>query len=744
MIDIVEVVLVVLIAAGVAFLGNQLAEVPDFPRRNWLVLQSLVWLTVIDIVYQCLTLEEGLDERFKILLWCVGAVAAVLLVQDSSRLIAGWRGAAKKQGQGKKDDEPELEGADELRLKLLKDVRRQVRRRLKYAVGEQALINVAMQPDGTAVDAVGDEREGQVFLLPQAKQQVESFRRGEFRAVPSETTILDTFEDEDIDGLLLILGAPGMGKTTALLKLAESLLARAEETGEIPYIFELSAWRDPQQEIADWLMAQLKFDYGIDEKVSRGWILAGKLVPLLDGLDELPMAEQRGKTSQRLCVEKINEFVTAKLGQQVVVCCRYKEYEAVAKASGVKLDALNGALRLQPLGESQIQRYFEDMQRSEIWDALQDEAGLGKLMQPPERQNVREDHDVAPMKIPLFVQMLAVAYAPGKRLADKGELFDAYIERRLCLDVRKWDRRLARKKSEGATEWAYDSVEKEPELALTKRYLSWLARKLQENDSTNNFLIEQMQPSWLETTVQKWQYRLIFGLILGLILGLIFGLIFGLIGGLILGLIVGLIFGLENVETVETFQKISFSRVARKRMFREIRHGLILGLIVGLIFGLILGLIGGLIFGLIFGLIGGLKSDFQVRDTPNQGMIASAKNLLPIAMISYPAGVLLCFLPLFFSGSEVTFSESLIVGPVNALIIGFSLGGGYAVIQHATLRYLLHRQGHIPWNYARFLRYTTERRLTQQIGGRFRFIHRELLDHFDAMDSSQPPKPTQP
>ena len=30
----------------------------------------------------------------------------------------------------------------------------------------------------------------------------------------------------------------------------------------------------------------------------------------------------------------------------------------------------------------------------------------------------------------------------------------------------------------------------------------------------------------------------------------------------------------------------------------------------------------------------------------------------------------------------------------------------------------------------------TERRLTQQVGGSFRFIHRELLDHFAAMHDS--------
>ncbi len=39
-----------------------------------------------------------------------------------------------------------------------------------------------------------------------------------------------------------------------------------------------------------------------------------------------------------------------------------------------------------------------------------------------------------------------------------------------------------------------------------------------------------------------------------------------------------------------------------------------------------------------------------------------------------------------------------------------------------------------PWNYARFLNYCAERRLLQRIGGRYRFIHREVRDHFGKLE----------
>jgi hypothetical protein len=44
----------------------------------------------------------------------------------------------------------------------------------------------------------------------------------------------------------------------------------------------------------------------------------------------------------------------------------------------------------------------------------------------------------------------------------------------------------------------------------------------------------------------------------------------------------------------------------------------------------------------------------------------------------------------------------------------------------------LHRTT-IPWNYARFLDYATERLFLQKVGGGYIFVHRMLLEHFAGM-----------
>ncbi len=160
------------------------------------------------------------------------------------------------------------------------------------------------------------------------------------------------------------------------------------------------------------------------------------------------------------------------------------------------------------------------------------------------------------------------------------------------------------------------------------------------------------------------------------------------------------------------------------------------GLLSGVPFGFQAGLMFGCVYGLMNGLITGFQSEFKTRENPNQGILSSIKNIPLIALCTYPFGIFLSHALAFLGGGHVMWRTSFAEGLCYALILSFLAGGGLQILRHGLLRFFLHRQGHIPYNYAQFLKYTTERRLTQQIGGRFRFIHRELLDHFDPVDRS--------
>ncbi|MDZ8258085.1 NACHT domain-containing protein [Nostoc sp. ChiQUE01b] len=138
------------------------------------------------------------------------------------------------------------------------------------------------------------------------------------------TDIINVFDQEDVAGRLLILGQPGSGKTTMLLKLAEELVKRAKDdsTHPIPVLFSLSSWKNDNQNIKDWLIEQLKDKYGLLKEISKLWIENQEFIPLLDGLDEL------AAESQENCVLKINEFLLPKnWNNPVIVCSRIQEYQ---------------------------------------------------------------------------------------------------------------------------------------------------------------------------------------------------------------------------------------------------------------------------------------------------------------------------------------------------------------------------------------------------------------------------------
>jgi DNA polymerase III delta prime subunit len=548
------------------------------------------------------------------------------------------------------------------------------------------------------------------------RQQVQPSWDGELKTgksgviLPSETTIVNVFDQKAIWGRLLILGAPGSGKTTALLELAEVLIERAEQNPgfPVPVLFSLASWQKDEQSMAEWMVTQLKERQGVSKKLGQEWLKNGQVLPLFDGLDELKSERQER------CVRAINQFVQDFRLQHWVVCSRREEYERCS----TKLE-LQGAVCLLPLTEEQIREYLRRTSCMDFWQHLQQDSNLLELA-----------------KTPLFLNVIALAYSEialeewqklESSAARQQYLFDAYIERMLKRDPisKRWYRR-----------------GQEPSAEQTKHWLRFLAKQLKAEGRTE-FLIEKMQPTWLKNRCQRLIYRLIFSLILGLvlsallvwilrILGLISALILGLTTGLILGIVWELILGLSKVETeIETFY-LSWTQAKRKKFFAQLILGLIVGLGLGLssgaVFGLVNGVVG-LISGLMGGILFGLKVDIQSRTQPNQGIWQSAKNTLAIALCTLPVWTLSWIS--FFEDNEIPLSivQAIIPGFCMALIAGISFSG-IACIQHCSLRLILWLNGSIPWDYARFLNCATERLLLQRVGGGYRFMHDLLREHF--------------
>ncbi|QLE59665.1 NACHT domain-containing NTPase [Nostoc sp. TCL26-01] len=668
---------------------------------------------------------------------------------------------------------------------LLAAVKEEVTARLRQSLHNAVLINLGKESQPQQVKRPWDA-EIKIGLKPA-------------EPLPDTTTILEVFDSEEIAGKSLILGAPGSGKTTTLLELAQALINRAEEQPDypVPVLFNLSSWKDNRQSITDWLVAELKSKYGVSTKLGNEWVADHQLLPFLDGLDELEPQRQDS------CVHGINQFLAGETRPlYLVVCSRSEEY-----SNYTALLQLNGAISLQPLTSNQICDYLTSINYLELWSTISNDLDLLELVRTPLLLSVTV---LASQEISVQQwQYLTFTADPLQYM------LDAYIGRMLTRNINNKAYLLIKK---------YNSKK-------TRMWLVWLARQMRMEAKTE-FLIEEMQPSLLKSKSAKIIYNLIVwgsiqmliaGLTSGLINGLIIGSIDRLINGLANGLIGGLIGGAINgsfgeiIELkIEEINFISSNKFFSKTVMRWLINGLIGGLtgslISGLIFGLIGGLIGGIIFGLIGGLIGGLLfgiigdkieavesiqfSPYNLRNglflglilglfnglisgiilyptlgvintlirgiisvlvgsligglllgfhgleieektIPNQGIWQSAKNTIRFSSLLFlPSTILIFFIQrtLQTNSSPV---KILILSLVSGLFLGL-LGGiprsGTPVIKHFTLRLILYFNGYIPWNYARFLDYCTERMLLQRVGGRYRFIHKLLQDHFAQME----------
>jgi DNA polymerase III delta prime subunit len=290
---------------------------------------------------------------------------------------------------------------------------------------------------------------------------------------------------------ILLLGAPGFGKTTTLLYIAQKLIqeAKINPDAPIPLLFNLSKFQDDSKHqdrrtifplkqlqqkraklpqgaaIEEWLL-QLTAKYpGVSREVARFWLENERVALLLDGLDEVD--------DQQLInlVIQLNAYLYKHPDMTVVVCSRIVEYQPLKDRQETRLE-LNGAVTLQPLNQPQIDGYLEKAQATALRDALPNDRALYEMAQTP-----------------LTLSMMTLAYgglAPTDIPTDlslverRQHLFDTYIDRMMQRKARR-DRGehfdLNPHNDVPTTQYQYSRKQ-------VNRYLGWLAVRLSERMQT--------------------------------------------------------------------------------------------------------------------------------------------------------------------------------------------------------------------------------------------------------------------
>ncbi|NEO87724.1 MAG: NACHT domain-containing protein, partial [Spirulina sp. SIO3F2] len=527
--------------------------------------------------------------------------------------------------------------------------------------------------------------------------------------LPLGTQVIDCFEDLGVGRSLLILGAPGSGKTTTLLALAKELIEQAHMDASrlIPVVFNLSSWADEQQTIADWLVQELQLKYQVGKEIGRKLVTEQQLVLLLDGLDEVDIQRRD------CCVQALNDFMQTYGQTELVVCSRQQDYDALSQRL-----QLQGAISIQPLTGEQIDAYL---------------AGAGAELQAL-RGAIAQDTKLQMMAhSPLMLSIMALAYqgVSTEAISQTGDvesfrqrLFETYIQR-------AFERR----------------VGKAPKYtpAQTQKWLRWLAQQ-QVKQSQTVFLIENLQPDHLLKKQQKWRYLIAVGLIVSLTISLFGGWAGWLLVGLnvqafnlltasvALGLGCGLLAGAvsQHIEPVETL-KWSWQK-AKENLWISLGFGVVSALTVAFSIQLYMWGLGfefmplsmfwygvrGLNLGVVFLLLRGLSgSSIETRTEPNQAIWRSLRT-----------AILFGFLGTVCLGMAAHWFKLAGIGALLGFLLGPFSPAGLACIQHFILRLILYANGNIPWNYTRFLDWATDLILLQKVGGGYIFMHRLLLEYF--------------
>ena len=160
----------------------------------------------------------------------------------------------------------------------------------------------------------------------------------------------------------VVLGEPGAGKTTALYKLAGTVLeiALAEPTAPLPVLIRLGEWTAPEQPLSAFIADRLGPLGGSFQTLLQ----QRRVLLLLDGLNEIPLSERDRKAAE------ISTLLRKQRDLPVVVTCRELDYTG---ALNLGLDTLT----IRPLDPLRIRDFVITYLTAALGPADTDPAGAG-------------------------------------------------------------------------------------------------------------------------------------------------------------------------------------------------------------------------------------------------------------------------------------------------------------------------------------------------------------------------------
>lgn len=490
-------------------------------------------------------------------------------------------------------------------------------------------------------------------------------------------------------GRLLVLGAPGAGKTMLMVRLVLDLLKNREDTDPVPVLVSLASWNPAEQDLGEWLADSLARDHPalasptppISGETTQAELLVatGLVMPILDGLDEIP------RTLRGLAIQHIN---TWNAGVQLVVTCRIGEqandiwqWEPESGISGPLLQA--AAVKLRPLEAKEVALYLAHgtSSSSSRWRPVTDVLGTSAPASMA-------------LTTPLMVAMARSVYTPRPDenstfdseagLPDPAELINFALDTRSAVEHRLLDQFIA-------TAYYQDPDPRWPpekaELWLTF-IASHLTRTIGSPDLAWWQLWRATPPFVFAIAAGIWTavatgiaaglgHGVGRGIAAGLVVGLAAAPFGGLAGGLAVGFAVARWRRANSPESTNESLRIrglaAGAAVGLAAMTAVgIAFGLASGLSNGLLAGLKAGTVPGLGSGLVWGLAVGLAAVKWPLPQPSLGMRRRARPRRSLTQrVHIRVGTLAAAL---VTGTGAALTVSQPYGPGYGILVGLATG----------------------------------------------------------------------
>lgn len=562
---------------------------------------------------------------------------------------------------------------------------------------------------------------------------------------------------------LVILGGPGSGKTTLAVQLLLCLLASRSEDEPVPVLISAASWdTETHPRLSEWLAVRLGQDYPALRAAALGAdlprILAarGHILPVLDGLDELPEAARTA----------VITALNSSLGDgQLILTSRTREFTDAVRAAG---DVLTSAavIQAQPLSPAAAAEYLRG--------ALPPEPG-------PEWKRILADLDApdgdGPAAVlaetvssPLGLWLLRAAYlVPGTdpaplrepgRFATPADLRAHLLDRLIPAVL------TSRPPSKDPADLFRPRERHDPD--QVRHWLGHLAYHL-DRAGTRDFIWWHLARHTLPRRTLRVRAGLATGLtagcttaltltvVLWLVYGAVTGLVNGPASGLVSGSVTGLIVGRKARSWREDAPGFADLKVAGRKapLAHAARAGFAAGLRIGPPFGLLYGLVVCIAYQPWVGLWNGLLIGFAMTvtaaiavgvtewaETPTPADQAStpvstwradrALNLMRTVMSGLTAGLTLGVTFGLAFGLAHGLAYGIAYGLAIGLAIGPALGSHHAWAAYLVATRRLARQGRLPYRLMPFLDDAHRLGLLRTVGPIYQFRHADLQDHLAA------------